>query len=102
MPDHFCKTKTRGLQHRGRVAANSHRSARHDETVLSVSRPLRFGGVNWIPDNSRLSPTENLRSEHIQSNRTIYTRHDTDRTVLSRLADGVNWTLAKLVRENCC
>jgi len=28
-----------------------------------------FGGVNCIPDNSRLSPTENLNSEHVQSNR---------------------------------
>ena len=34
---------------------------------------VRFGGVNWIPDNSRLSPTENLKSEHVESNRPIHT-----------------------------
>ena len=60
-------------------------------TVLSMSR--RFGGVNWIPDNSRLSPTENLKSKHVYSNCPIHTRHDTDRTVLSCLAGGVNWAL---------
>jgi len=40
---------------------------------------------NRIPDNSRLSPTENSKSEHVQSKRPIYTRHDTDRTILSCL-----------------
>jgi len=27
-----------------------------------------LGGVNWIPDNSRLSPAENLKSERANSN----------------------------------
>ena len=40
--------------------ANSHR--RPPETVAS----RRVGGVNWILDDSRLSPTENLKSEHTQ------------------------------------
>jgi len=40
--------------------ANSHR--RPPETVAS----RRVGGVNWILDDSRLSPTENLKSEHIR------------------------------------
>jgi len=29
--------------------------------------------MNWIPDNSRLSPTENPKSEHVHSNRPIHT-----------------------------
>ena len=29
--------------------------------------------MNWILDNSRLSPTENLKSEHVESNRPIHT-----------------------------
>ena len=54
------------------LEADSHRHARHDDkTVLSVSRPFRR--VNWIPDNSRLSPTEDLKSEHVQSNCPIHT-----------------------------
>ena len=64
------------------------RQARHNKTVLSVSR-----GVNWIPDNSRLSVAEDSKAEHVQSHRPIHTRHDTDRTVLSCLAGSVNWAL---------
>ena len=47
--------------------------------------------VNWILDNSRLSPTGNLKSEHVNSNCPIRpthianARHDEDRTVLSCL-----------------
>ena len=51
--------------------------------------------MSWIPDNSRLSATENLKSEHVRSNpvQTGNTRHDTDTTVLACLAVGVNWAL---------
>jgi len=44
-------------------------TATPDATELScLCRGVRFGGVNWIlPDNSRLSPTENVKSEHVQS-----------------------------------
>jgi len=45
------------------LKSNSHRHAKH----------VRFGGVNWIPDNSRLSPTENLNSGHDSSNCSIHT-----------------------------
>ena len=42
--------------------------------------------MNWIPDNSRLSPTENLKSEHVNSNRPIHTATpDTTQTGLSCL-----------------
>jgi len=51
------------------IKANSHRHARHDK--LSCLCRVRFRGVNWIPDNSRLSPTENLKSKHVHSNRPI-------------------------------
>ena len=54
------------------LKVNSHRHARHEKTALSVSRP-RFGGVNWILDNTKLSPTENLKTEHVQSNCLIHT-----------------------------
>ena len=53
-------------------------------TKLSSLRRVRFGGVNWIPDNSRLSSTENLKSEHVQSNRPIHaSTPDTTKTGLS-------------------
>jgi len=69
-------------------------TATRDTTKQSCLRRVRLGGVNnWIPDNSRLSPTENVKSEHVQSNRPIHTRHYTDRTVLSGLAGSVNWAL---------
>jgi len=48
-------------------------TATPDTTKLSCLCRVRFGGVNWIPDNSRLSTTENLKSEHVQSNRPIHT-----------------------------
>jgi len=41
-------------------------TATPDMTKLSCLCRVRFGGVNWIPDNSRLSPTENLKSEHVK------------------------------------
>ena len=49
------------------VKANSHRHARHDKTVLSVSRPLW-----WCELDSRQPKTvadkKNLKSDHAQSN----------------------------------
>jgi len=54
------------------LKASSHRHARHDKTVLSVSRPLRRCELD-SRDNSGLSPTENLKSEHVHSNRPIHT-----------------------------
>ena len=63
-----------------------------DTTKLSCLGHVRFGGVNWIPDISRLLPTDNLKSEHVQSSLPLHTgqhtRHDKDRTVLSCL---VRW-----------
>ena len=32
---------------------------------LSCLCRVRFGAVNWIPDNSRLSPTKSLKSGHV-------------------------------------
>ena len=56
-----------------------------DTTKLSRLCRVRFGGVNWIPDNPRLSPTENLKSEHVDSNCPIHTATpDTTETGLSR------------------
>ena len=43
-----------------------------DTAKLSCLCRVRFGGANWIPDNSRLSPTENLKSEHVDSNCPIH------------------------------
>ena len=48
-------------------------AATPDTTKLSCLCRVRFGGVSLIPDNSRLSLTENSKSEHVQSNRPIYT-----------------------------
>jgi len=42
-------------------------TAMPDTTKLSCLCRVRFGGVNWIPDDSGLSPTENLKSEHVSS-----------------------------------
>ena len=54
------------------IEADSQRHAGHDKTVLSVSRPHRLCELD-SRDNARLSPTENLKSELVQSNRTIHT-----------------------------
>jgi len=58
-------------------------TATPDTTKLSCLCRVCFGGVNWIPDNSRLSLTENLKSELVQSirnamqcNCSIHTRQD--------------------------
>jgi len=60
-------------------------TAMSDTTKLSCLCRVRFGGVNWIPDNSRLSLTENLKSEHVNSNCPIHTTTpDTTQTILFR------------------
>ena len=66
-------------------------TATPDATKPSCPCRIRFGDVNWIPDNSRLSPTENSKSEHAQSNRPIHTgahqtRYRPDRLVVSGAA----------------
>ena len=59
-------------------------TATPDTTKRSRLCRVCFGGVNWIPDNSKLSPTENLKSEHVQSNRPIHAgTPDTTQTGLS-------------------
>jgi len=52
------------------VKPNSHHHARHDKTVLSVSRPLQRCE---LAGNSRPSPIENLKFEHVNSNCPIHT-----------------------------
>jgi len=47
-------------------------TATPDPTKQSCLRPVCLGGVNWIPDNSRLSPTGSLKSEHANSNCPIH------------------------------
>jgi len=59
-------------------------TATPDTTKLSCLRRVRFGGVNGIPDDSRLSPTENLKSEHISSSCPFHTATP-DKTRLPRL-----------------
>ena len=71
-------------------------AATPDTTKLSCLCRVRFGGVNWIPDNSRLSPTENLKSEHVQSNRPVDagTPYTTQTGPSCRVwYGGVNWAL---------
>ena len=48
-------------------------TATPDTTKLSCLLRVPFGGVNWIPDNSWLSPTETLKYEHVQSYRPVHT-----------------------------
>jgi len=52
-----------------------------------------FVGLNWIPDNSRLSPAENLKSEHINTLITIvqFTPPCQTRLFYRVLCGGVNW-----------
>jgi len=73
------------LNLRRRVSENKHKVNSRPTTKLSCLCRVRFGGVNWISYKSRLLPTEKLKSEHVQSNHTIHTKHDTDTTVLSWL-----------------
>ena len=90
-----------------RVTANSHRHARHDKTVLSVSRQRRRCEL----DSRQLKTVADRKSEvrtrpEQSSNSHRNTRHDADRTVLSCLAGGVNWALGfgvtGLAAATCC
>ena len=88
------------VKNRGRILkANSHRHARHDKTVLSVSRPLRRCELNsrqlkTVVDgklgslNTLIAIVQFTPARH---------RHDMDRTVLC-LAGGVNWPLGTRYR----
>jgi len=72
-------------------------SATPDTTKLSCV--CRFGGVNWIPEDSRLSPTETLKSDHVQSNCPVDTViPDTTQTGPSCCVwcGGVSWALGGL------
>jgi len=85
VPHFFFTTTPLDLTHT--LTANSHRHARHDKTVLSVSRPLRrceLGSrqLKTVADRKFEFWT---RSEQQSSNSHRHTRHDTDRTVLSCL-----------------
>jgi len=48
-------------------------TATPETTKLSCLCRVGFGSVNWILDNARLSPTEKLKSEHVQTSRPIPT-----------------------------
>ena len=68
------------------LKANSHLHARHDKTVLSVSRPLRrceldFRQLKTVAERKFDVWTRSEQS----SNSHRHTRHDADRTVLSCL-----------------
>jgi len=56
-----------------RKASRLIHTAAPDTTKLSCLCRVRFGGVNWIPDNSGLSPKEKVESEHVRSNCPIHT-----------------------------
>ena len=71
-----------------RLKANSHRHARHDKTVLSVSRPFRRGEL----DSRQLKTVADRKFEvwtrsQQSSSSQRHTRHDTDRTVLLCLCE---------------
>ena len=61
-----------------------------DTTKLSCLCGVRFGGVNWISDNSRLSPAESLQSDTfrpvVRFTPVHQTRHRQDRLVVSGVA----------------
>ena len=60
-------------------------TARPDPAKQSCPCRVCLDDVNWILDNSRLSPTENLKSEHVSSNCPIHTATpDTTQTELFR------------------
>ena len=70
--------------------ANSHRHARRDKTVSSVSRPLRRCELD-SRQLRRLSPTDRTYDVRTRSQLSSSShRHDRDRTILSCLAAGVN------------
>jgi len=67
-------------------------TTRPDPTKQSCLCRVCIGGVNWILDNSRLSPTENLNCKHVNSNCLIHTATpDTTGLFCRVLCGGVNW-----------
>ena len=73
-------------------------TATPDTTKLSCLCRVRFDDVNRIPDNSRLSPTDNSKSERVNSNCPIHTATpDTTQTGLFCRAwcGGVNGALQR-------
>jgi len=56
--------------------------------------PLRFftGRMPFLPPNQQRQSTEGAQHK-LKANSHRHARHDTDSTVLSCLADGVNWAL---------
>ena len=69
------------------IIPNSHRQARADKTVLCR---VCLGDANWILDNSRVSPTENIKSYAliaiVQFTPPWQTRHRQDCFVVSGVA----------------
>ena len=88
-----------------KLKASSHRHARHDKTVLSVSRPLRRCELDFR-DNSRLSPTENLSPNTfraiVQFTSPRQTRHRQDCLVASggRCESGI-WLHLVIAKFHC-
>ena len=54
--------RTVALDDQSEISFSISHIATPDTTKLSCLCRVRFGGVNWIPDNSRLSPIENVKS----------------------------------------
>jgi len=91
------------LQRRGSVTINSHRHARHDQTVLSVSRPLLRCELDSRQHKTVVDRKFDVWTRSEQSSNS----HDADRTVLSCLAGSVNWALGcgctyKIFKRSCC
>jgi len=77
------------------IIPNSHRQARPNKTVLCL------GSVNWIFNDSRLLPTENLKSEHAQSKCPIYTVHQMRHRCCSVVAYGVAVWIQSAITPDC-
>ena len=81
-------------------------TATPDTTKLSRLCRVRFGGVNWIPDNSRLTPTENLKSDQfntlvgtVQFIPTSSTSYETNPHVRLETSGGVLSTVDMVVKR---
>jgi len=68
---------------------NSHRPTRRDKTVAFAQRCE----LDWILHDSRLSPTENMKSEHVRG--IVQFSHAADENAATVLAGGVNWVLTE-------
>jgi len=92
-------TRTQNSLSTARIKASSHRHARHDTTVLSVSRPLR----RCERDSRQLKTVADKKFEFrtltrakVQFTPAHQTRHRQNAVVSSGLAGGVNWALVSL------